>query len=378
VKVLHLSPTTFDPGGQVGGGERYVYALARAMAARAEVTLVAFGPHRMVRRDGPLVVEQLAGGLLARWHPLATNPVRCRLVRRLRHADVIHVHQVFTFLTAFAVWLGARWRKPTFVTDLGGGHPYAPVNYVALLPRAEGLLLLSEYSRSLWARQPASRRPVRLEVISGGVDIERFTPGPGRRMGRVLFVGRLAPHKGLEYLIDAVAPPFSLTIVGPVVDREYAAALRRRAEGRPVTFAGAVDDGRLVEEYRTAMVTVLPSVFVSAGGERTVVPELLGLVVLESMACGTPVIVTRVASLPELVEDGVTGFVVPPNDPGAIRDRLEYLSAHPEAVERMGRLARERVAREFTWDAVAERCLRAYGAPARPSSALAGTSGGGR
>jgi len=117
---------------------------------------------------------------------------------------------------------------------------------------------------------------------------------------------------------------------------------------------------------------------VSAGGERTVVPELLGLVVLESMACGTPVIVTRVASLPELVEDGVTGFVVPPNDPGAIRDRLEYLSAHPEAVERMGRLARERVAREFTWDAVAERCLRAYGAPARPSSALAGTSGGGR
>lgn len=361
MKVLHLSPTGFGPGGVTGGGERFARELARAMAARADVTLVTFGDGRISGRRGSLAFEQWPRGVLGRWHPLAVNPLRWRLVRHLRHADVIHAHQVFTCLAAFAVWVGSRWGKPTFVTDLGGGHPYAPANYFRVLPRATGLLLLSEYSRRLWAEQPPGRRPDKLQVISGGVDLERFSPGPGRQFGKVLFVGRLLPHKGLEYLLEAIEPPMHLVVVGSVSHEGYAGELQRRAASMPVTFEFEVTDDQLVAHYRSAMATVVPSVYRSASGVETRIPELLGLVALESLACGTPVIASNVASLPELVEDGGTGFIVPPNDAVAIRERLRYLLAHPAEVERMGQAGRAFVREHFRWDQVVERCLRAYG-----------------
>jgi glycosyltransferase involved in cell wall biosynthesis len=80
------------------------------------------------------------------------------------------------------------------------------------------------------------------------------------------------------------------------------------------------------------------------------------------MACGTPAIVSDAASLPELVEDGVTGFIVPPNDPAAIRGAIMKLINDPALRARMGRQARASVEARFTWDAVAARCLRAYSA----------------
>ncbi len=359
--VLHLSPTTFGPSGYLGGGERFVVELARAMAARTQVTLLTFGDRRRTAREGGLVIEELPRGLVGRWwHPVASNPVRWSVLRRLRSADVIHAHQPFTFLAAFAVWVGSRLGKPTFLTDLGGGHPYAPAHYLPVLRRATGMLLLSEYSRSLWARQPKTKRPAALEVIFGGVDLHRFSPGGHREPGKVLFVGRLVPHKGLEYLLEAVEPPMHLTVAGSVVDTAYAESLRQAALASRATFELHVPDDRLIHHYRSAIVTVVPSVYRNAAGGTTMVPELLGLVVLESLACGTPVIVTDVASLPELVEDGVTGFVVPPNDPDALRDRLRYCLAHPTEVERMGAAGRAWVAERFRWEQVVERCFRAY------------------
>jgi glycosyltransferase involved in cell wall biosynthesis len=78
------------------------------------------------------------------------------------------------------------------------------------------------------------------------------------------------------------------------------------------------------------------------------------------MACGTPAICTAVASMPEVVEDGVTGFVVPPNDPAALYARLCWLRDHPAEARAMGRAARVRVLQRFSWDAVVRRCLHIY------------------
>jgi glycosyltransferase involved in cell wall biosynthesis len=105
---------------------------------------------------------------------------------------------------------------------------------------------------------------------------------------------------------------------------------------------------------------VLPSVYRTPVGE-TKVPELLGQTLLEGMACGAAALCTRVASMPEVVEDGVTGFVVPPNDPAALGERLAWLAAHREQAAVMGAAGRARVLRHFTWDAVVSRCLDAYG-----------------
>jgi starch synthase len=95
-------------------------------------------------------------------------------------------------------------------------------------------------------------------------------------------------------------------------------------------------------------------------GTTQKMPELLGLVMLESMACGTPVVCTDVGGMPEFVEEGVTGFIVPPNDPRALRERINYLLQNPEAALKMGRAGRRAVSEKFTWDVAARRCLAAY------------------
>ena len=94
-----------------------------------------------------------------------------------------------------------------------------------------------------------------------------------------------------------------------------------------------------MREYRRALCVVLPSVYRTPAGE-TKVPELLGQTLLEGMACGAAAICTDVASMPEVVEDGVTGFVVPPNDPAAIGERLAWLARHRERAAVMGAAGR--------------------------------------
>jgi glycosyltransferase involved in cell wall biosynthesis len=365
VRVLHISPTHFDNASVIGGAERYAWELARAMARDATVTFLTFGPEaRQDDRDG-VRVETLRRRRPAdhHHHPLAAKPLSLRFVRAIRRADVVHCHQVSVFSTNAGVLFGRLLGRPVFVTDLGGGHPYAPSNYVPLMRLATGFLLISEYSRHLWAAAPASRRPARLDVIYGGVDTDRFSPGGTTDPTLVLYVGRLLPHKGIEHLIDAIVPPLTLRIVGRPYDQTYVAMLRDRAAGKPVVFEPDVDDRGLVDRYRSALVSVLPSVSTDWRGHTTPVAELLGLVVLEAMACGTPVIVSRTASLPELVEDGLTGFVVPPGDGAAIRARLLDLHANPDRAAALGHRARAAVIDRFTWSATARRCLDAYRRP---------------
>jgi glycosyltransferase involved in cell wall biosynthesis len=89
-------------------------------------------------------------------------------------------------------------------------------------------------------------------------------------------------------------------------------------------------------------------------------PELLGQTLLEAMACGTPVICTRAGSMPEVVEDGSTGFIIEPGDRAALRERLRWLLEHPDAAARMGIEGRRVVLERFQWTRVVERCLDAY------------------
>ena len=395
MRVLHITPTHFGDASIVGGAERYAWELARAMARDAEVTFLALADAGTeFERDGVHVVHAAGRQVLS--HPLARNPLSRRLFRAIRRTDVVHCHQAQTFVTSAAVVAARMIGRPVFVTDLGGGHPYSPAHYLPILRLASGFLLVSEYSRRLWAERPRRARPDRMEVIYGGVDTGLFRPLDHRTIGlsdhraiglsdhraidpsgprsEVLYVGRLLPHKGIEHLIAAIEPPFALRIVGRPYDLPYLAMLKDRARGQAITFEPDVDDRGLVERCRSALALVLPSVSTDWLGRTTDVSELFGLVVVEAMACGIPVIVSRTGSLPELVEDGVTGFIVPPADPAEIRRRLRELYADPTRSAEMGRRAHDVVLQRFTWAATARRCLDAYlgRAAARPSSSDTG------
>jgi glycosyltransferase involved in cell wall biosynthesis len=97
------------------------------------------------------------------------------------------------------------------------------------------------------------------------------------------------------------------------------------------------------------------------------VPELLGQTLLEGMSCGAPAVCTDVASMPEVVSDGESGFIVPPNDPPALRAKLCWLRDHPGEARMMGTAARRRVDDRFTWSAVVERCFEIYRAAPVPA-----------
>ena len=142
----------------------------------------------------------------------------------------------------------------------------------------------------------------------------------------------------------------------------YASWLRQLAaqDGRRVRFLGAVSDAELLELYRRTAVMVLPSVEESCYGKHVRISELLGLSVLEAMACGAPVVASRLGGVPEVVRHGDTGFLAEPGDVDDLRRRLEELLEDPPLARRLGDNARQLVVERFTWDACARRCLEAY------------------
>jgi glycosyltransferase involved in cell wall biosynthesis len=354
VRVAHLIPALFGPSGVVGGAERYGYELARHMAEVVPTTLVSFGDRSSEEHDGPLRIRVVGQPWLVRGQ--RTNPFSIAVFPELRHADVIHCHQQHVLASSVAAAWGRLTGRRVFVSDLGGGG-WDVSAYVSTDRWFHGHLHLSEYSRRVFGHE----RNACAHVIGGGVDVQKFSPVPRAPSGRdVLFVGRLLPHKGVDDLIQALPEGMSLRIVGPEPVADITAHLLALARGKDVTFLHHLDDVALVREYQRALCIVLPSVYRTVDGLQTKVPELLGQTLLEGMACGIPAVCTQVASMPEVVAHGITGFIVPPNDPQALADRLTWLRTHPDKAARMGAAARRHVLERFTWPAVVGRCLAQY------------------
>jgi glycosyltransferase involved in cell wall biosynthesis len=356
-RVLHIVPALFDSyDGVVGGAERYALELARHMADETPTVLVSFGERERQETLGQLKIRVFGDPWYVRGQ--RTNPVSLSLLSELRKADVIHCHQQHVLASSLAAFACKVTGRRVFVSDLGGGG-WDVSGYISTDRWYDGHLHISEYSRKVYQQ---SGKPW-AHVILGGVDTEKFSPDESvRRDGSVLFVGRLLPHKGVDDLVKALPEAMTLEIIGQTYGEDYLRDLKAMAEGKRVTFRHDCDDAALVHAYRKAMCVVLPSVFRDMYGRETRVPELLGQTLLEGMACGTPAICTDVASMPEVVEDGVTGFVVPPNDPAALGEKLEWLRDHPREAKEMGNAARRRVLEKFTWPAVVRRCLEIYAA----------------
>ncbi len=350
-RVLILPASYGSSERVVGGGERYAYEYARALAQHTRVTMALFGPTPEVRHEGGLRVETFTGkprGSLF-WPPPATRAA-------LLDYDVYHAMIFPTpatdYLLLIALWHG----KKVILTDVGGGGPSLSTRIrswlgVDLHRQAHGLALVSQYSARFFEDWPQPRA-VLWGGIRAGAHLAWSPP-----QGFALFVGRLLPHKGVLPMIEALPPGIPLKIIGESYDPEYRERLARAAQGRDVEFLGRVSDEALDDWYARASVVVQPSL-PSPGADKS---ELLGLAAIEAMAHAKPVIVTRSGSLPDLVVPGVTGFVVPPGDPAALGDKIALLCRDPHLSVEMGRAAQRLAQERFTWEAAAERGLQLYG-----------------
>jgi len=192
---------------------------------------------------------------------------------------------------------------------------------------AERILAISEYV----AREIRSTVGGRIEVVGGGVDPGLFHPLPSlpKESGRLVFFGRLVTEKGLWVLLQALAQLKSdvrLEVVGegPLHDEIEASLAVSPLRGR-VQLTGYVAPERLRDILVRSGLAVVPSIW----------QEPLGLVVLEAMACGLPVVASAVGGIPEMITDGVNGLLVPPGDPAALARSIDMAAGDPSVYERL-------------------------------------------
>ena len=261
-----------------------------------------------------------------------------------------------------AAWVLKLLRGVPYVVSLRGGdvpgfQPYDLAGYhrltgplIRFLWRGAAHVVANSEGLAALARTTAGDTPIRM--IPNGVDVEKFRPaGDASREGpvRLLFVGRVVRQKGLDVLLDALArlpeaACFELTIAGDGPLRgEMEDRAGRLGLGDRVRFAGWLEREAMPEMLRRADAFVFPSR-----------DEGMPNAVLEAMASGLAVAATRISGNEELVEDGSTGFLVPPDDPGALAAVLARLVADRTLCLRLGAAGREKAAREYSWRAVAE------------------------
>lgn len=232
---------------------------------------------------------------------------------------------------------------------------------------------LAEKAQLEWLYKADSRK---LTIIPPGVDTGRFYPIPKDEAKQfigipnedrmVLFVGRIEPLKGLDTLIRAMACmgledsncPTYLVIIGgdpsasPEDMTSEMASLQQLCRDlkmdRTVVFLGKRGQDTLPYYYSAAEVLVMPSHY-----------ESFGMVALEAMACGTPVIASQVGGLAFLIEDGVTGYHIPGGDSDALCDKLTLLLGNAEKRELMGASAAEE-AKDYSWDKIAAQMIAVY------------------
>ena len=228
--------------------------------------------------------------------------------------------------------------------------------------------------------------PRKISIIPPGVDLTLFHPHSPEeaklRIGvkpcdnMILFVGRIEPLKGIDTLLRAMAllayecptwvKKLCVAIIGGDPDTTANEEMERLKAIRAelgitdlVTFLGAHDQDKLHHYYSAAEMVIMPSHY-----------ESFGMVALEAMACGTPVIASEVGGLAFLVRDGVTGFHVPDHDPVALASAIARLAQDSALRERLGRQAHQ-YAQQYRWECIADRLLALYSRIAYRASPIA-------
>ncbi len=339
---LHSNPLGRLGTRDTGGMSVYVTELAAGLAERGhrvDVFTAAPSPGAGVLRPGVRIIQVTPWSgpppskdafyplLPAVWDAVEEHRRR----ERVRY-DLVHSH--YWLSAVVGAWAARAWDAPHVVTfhtlgavkaALGGEEPGVRVRCEAEIARRCDRIVVPSLreARHLEAHCGVDRG--RVAVIPCGVDLDRFRPGDRsaarRRLGLppgapvVLYVGRFAPLKGIDRLVRA-APllPSGVRLVlvggdGPG-DPERARLQRLAGDlgvaGR-VRFAGRVDHRALPPYYRAADVLVLPSLY-----------ESFGLVVLEALACGTPVVATPVGAVEQVVRPGLTGEIAADPSPGEL------------------------------------------------------------
>ncbi|WP_314220145.1 glycogen synthase [Streptomyces zaehneri] len=261
--------------------------------------------------------------------------------------------------------------RPWKAEQLGGGYALSSWAERTAVEAADAVIAVSGAMREDILACYPTLAPDRVHVVHNGIDTALYRPDHGTdaltRIGLdpdrpfVLFVGRITRQKGVPHLLRAVRdidPAAQVVLCAgapdtPEIDQEFRdlfAGLSRARDGVR-WIPKMLPRPEVIQLLTHAAVFVCPSVY-----------EPLGIVNLEAMACGTPVVASRVGGIPEVVEDGVSGTLVDVDDDfeAGLARALDAVLGDPASARRMGEAGRARAVGEFGWDAVARRTVGLY------------------
>jgi len=370
VRIAQVSPW-FSP--HFGGVESHVRSLSRELARRGHEVTVVTSQH-----DRTLSAEETVDGFrVVRVRPrfiFMQTPITPRMRGSLRalSADVVHAHSPPPLASHYAGAVASE-----------RGIPYVVTYHCDVeLPSAFGSVVESIYRRSLGADTLRNANQVIVttrtyaatsraiwrynpSVIPNAVDHRRFRPDVDGSAVRaklrippevpiVLLVGRIVPHKGVEHFVEAAryVPDARFLVAGggSSLDAMKRLALSMGVADR-VRFLGRISDDRLPEVYAACDVFVLPSV------SRL---EAFGIVALEAMSTGKPVIVADIPGVREMIEDGRDGLLADPVNPRDLAEKIRRLLSDPKARRTMGARGREKVLESFSIERVTDRIEAVY------------------
>lgn len=312
--------------------------------------------------------------MMAPFYVMAGMRAAWRLARR-RHFDIVHVH--WPVPHALFGWAAKRGGKARLVTLWYGIELRWVKSRLKWLKQflkwalrvSDQVVAISSYT----AREIAELAHTSVRVIPYGLGFAETLPGAKRSHAEsrdgsflILYVGNLIPRKGVRFLIDALhrlppSIPAKLLILGEGSERARLEAQVRELglEGR-VSMPGRVPEADLHRAFHDAKVMVLPSI-VDARGDT----EGLGVVLLEAMSYRIPVIGSAIGGITDIIADGETGLLIPPEDPAAIAQAIERVATDPAFADRLALAGKDRVRERFGWDAIIKAWQECYEAALR-------------
>jgi len=372
VKVALL--TREYPPEVYGGAGVHVEYLARELSRLVDLTVHCQGadrPTAVAHRPAPGLADTV----------LRTFSADLSMADAVGQADLVHSHTWYANLAGHLASLlygiphvmtmhSLEPLRPWKAEQLGGGYALSSWAERVAITSATAVVAVSDGMRSDILVAYPGIDPERLRVIRNGIDVAEYSPDLAtdvvQRYGidlsrpYVIFVGRVTRQKGLPVLLRAAAaldPTVQLVLCAGAPDTpELAAEVSALVEGLREARSGVfwipemLPRPSVIQLLTHALAFACPSVY-----------EPLGIVNLEAMACGTAVVASRVGGIPEVVADGVTGLLVPPDDPVALADALNALARDPGRAQAYGKAGRERAVAEFSWPTVATATAGLYG-----------------
>jgi alpha-maltose-1-phosphate synthase len=374
-----------------GGAGVHVAELVRALRPDVEVMVRCFGmPRDELGVESYLVPPELTAANPA----LATLGVDLQIAQDCEGAALVHSHTWYANAAGHLASLlhgiphvvtahSLEPLRPWKAEQLGGGYRVSSFIEQSAFEGAAAVIAVSDGMRRDILRSYPALDPAKVHVVHNGIDLERWMPvtddavvrgfGIDPQKPSVVFVGRITRQKGLPYLLRAarlLPPDVQLVLCAGAPDTpEILAEVQALVAELQTEREGVVWLDALLSQHDLSAILTQATTFVCPS-----VYEPLGIVNLEAMACAAPVVGTATGGIPEVVDDGVTGRLVPieqlddgtgtPVDPDKfiadLAAALTEVVSDPEAAKRMGEAGRLRAERDFSWTSIAERTREIY------------------